>query len=107
MPAFLGKHVAVARREHDGQPRMPAPDLPAEFDPVHAGHYHVREHDIEAIWPAQQIESLIRIGCEGGLIAEVLQDLCREPTNLDVVLDHEHAAPAARTRKAPRARLIR
>ena len=44
---------------------------------------------------SKQLERLVGVRGPGGLVAEVLQELRREPADLDVVLHHQHAPPAA------------
>ncbi len=71
---------------------MRAPQHPAELDPAHARHDDVREDDVEALARLEQVQGLLGVGGPDGLVADVLQELGREPADLNVVLDHEHAA---------------
>ena len=43
----------------------------------------------------QELERLLGVRGPGGLVAEILEELGREPAHLDVVLDHQHPPPAA------------
>src|SRR3954469_2697404 len=89
---LLDQHMAVARGQDDGQIWMTALDFAAEIHATHPWHDHVRKHHVEpGPLRFKNLESLIGICGPDGLVAEVLQDLCRELPNLDIVLDDEYA----------------
>jgi hypothetical protein len=42
-----GRRIALAAEDHAYDARVPLPDLGQQFRPIHAGHAHVADHDID------------------------------------------------------------
>jgi len=87
----LREHMTIAACQDHRHGWMIHPDAGAELQATHAGHYHIREDDVEpAAIRIQFGERLLGIERQHTGIAQLLQGLGGELADADIVLDHEH-----------------
>jgi hypothetical protein len=74
MLAVLRKHMAVAACENYRHLRVKATNFLAEFKPAHAGHHHVRKHDVEASTVfAKLLKRSLRIEGMDAIVTKLLE----------------------------------
>ena len=70
-----------------------ASNMPAGFEPAHAGHVHVEQHEIESV-EAQLLERRFTALRIVNLVSLAGERDAHDAPNLRVVVDHENAARA-------------
>lgn len=100
MLGVFGQNMAVASCQDDREVRKARAQKLGQGDTPHAGHHDIRKHRLECdAVLLQQLQGFFGIGGQGGLIAQILEDLLGEAADFDVVLHDQHllvGAPRSR-----------